>query len=82
MTSRDSMYKKPLERYLRGKINAFHPRTVKSILIRRVAADGDGCNWEVIETMPQMTPKLAIEIDHHVIEPARDAVNLKPQRSR
>ncbi|HVI87284.1 MAG TPA: hypothetical protein VM659_03225 [Dongiaceae bacterium] len=82
MTSRDSMYKKPLERYLCGKINEFHPRTVKSIHIRRVAADDDGCNWEIIETMPQMTPKVAIEVDHHVIAPARDAINLKPQRSK
>jgi hypothetical protein len=70
------MYKKPLEHYLLGKINEFHPQMIKSIRICRVAVDDHGCNWEIIDTMPPMTPGMAIEIDHHVIALARDAVNL------
>lgn len=76
MTSRMTMYKQPLERYLANKINERHPQLVLSIRICRVAADADGCNWKVIESIPQAPPEMAFELDCEIIEPLREIINL------
>jgi len=76
MTSRVTMYKKPLERYLADKINELHPHMVKRIHICRVAADEHGCNWEIVDTIPPPTPEIAIALDREVISPVREMINL------
>lgn len=76
MTRRITMYKKPLERYLAGKINALHPRMIQYVHICRVPADEQGCNWEVVNTVPHPTPEIAIELDREVISPMRETINL------
>jgi hypothetical protein len=70
------MYREPLERYLLHKINELYPHMLEGIHMGRIAADAHGCNWEVTETIPPATAKMAIEIDRNIIGPAREMINL------